>query len=192
MSEGPCEAVVIGVSAGAVDALSMLLPSLPANYSRPVVVVVHLPPDKKSIMVELFRSMCAVLVREAEDKEPLAAGTVYFAPPDYHVLVERDRRLSLSSEEPVHFSRPAIDVTFESAAESFGPALVGVILTGASSDGALGLKAVVAAGGRAIVQDPATAVMSAMPRAALDACPGAAVLSLAAIAVHLHELGGPR
>jgi two-component system chemotaxis response regulator CheB len=173
-----------------VDALSAILPALPPEYPLPVMVVVHLPPDKKSAMAELFNHRCRVAVREAEDKEPLAPGTVYFAPPDYHLLVEPDGRLSLSGEEPVHYSRPAIDVLFETAADAFGPGLVGVVLTGASSDGARGLRAVAAAGGTALVQDPQSAHVPAMPRAALAACPGAAVLDLEGIAAHLRALGG--
>jgi two-component system chemotaxis response regulator CheB len=156
----------------------------------PVAVVVHLPPDKRSVMAELFKGRCRVDVREAEDKEPLAPGTVYFAPPDYHLLVEPDRRLSLSSEEPVHFSRPAVDVLFESAAEAFGPGLVGVVLTGASADGAQGLRAVRAAGGAAVVQNPDGAFAAAMPRAALAACPEAAVMTLDEVAAYLRDLGG--
>ena len=183
------EAVVIGASAGAVDALSALLPTLPADYPLSVMVVVHVPPDKKSVMAELFRNKCRMTVREAEDKEPLAPGTVYFAPPDYHLLVEPDRRLSLSSEEPVHYSRPAIDVLFESAADAFGPSLVGVVLTGASSDGAGGLRAVCAAGGGALVQHPDEAAVATMPRAALAACPKASVMYLEQIAARLRDLG---
>lgn len=182
-------AVVIGASAGAVDALSAILPALPPGYPLPVLVVVHVPPDKKSLMADLFRYKCRVDVREADDKEPLTPGTVYFAPPDYHLLVEPDRRLSLSSEEPVHFSRPSIDVLFESAADAFGAALVGVVLTGASADGASGLRAVRAAGGRAVVQNPDEAAVPTMPRAALAACPDAAVLTLEQIAAHLCDLG---
>jgi len=124
-------------------------------------------------------------VREAEDKEPLEAGTVYFAPPDYHLLVELDRRLSLSSEEPVLYSRPSIDVLFESAADAYGSGLVGVVLTGANSDGARGLRAVRDAGGVALVQRPDQAQVAAMPQAALDACPGAVPLSLDEIASFL-------
>jgi two-component system chemotaxis response regulator CheB len=188
----PNAAVVIGASAGAVDALSVVLPALPPGYPLPVAVVVHVPPDKKSAMAELFRKKCRVDVREAEDKEPLAPGTVYFAPPDYHLLVEPDRRLSLSSEEPVHYSRPAIDVLFESAADALGPAAVGVLLTGASADGAKGLRAISDAGGVALVQDPDEAAVPAMPRAGLAACPAARVLTLGQIAAHLCRLAEVR
>jgi two-component system chemotaxis response regulator CheB len=177
--------VVIGASAGALDALTAILPALPADFGLPIVVVVHIPPDKPSVLSELFTAKCAVRVREAEDKEPLAKGTVYFAPPDYHLLVESDRTLSLSTEAPVLFSRPSIDVLFESAADALGPAVIGLVLTGANEDGASGLKAVVDAGGTAIVQDPETAFASAMPEAALAACPDATVVLLEEIAKYL-------
>lgn len=182
------EAVVIGASAGAVEALTAILPGLPAAFPVPVFVVVHIPPDRNSVMAELFRAKCKVAVREAEDKEPAAPGTVYFAPPDYHLLVEPDRRLSLSSEEPVQYCRPAADVLFESAADAYGPGLVAVVLTGANNDGAGGLNAVHAAGGTVVVQRPDTAYASAMPRAGLAACPDARVLDLAEIATFLREV----
>jgi two-component system chemotaxis response regulator CheB len=184
------ELVVVGASAGAVEALSALLPALPEGYRLPVVVVVHIPPDKTSVMAELFRGKCRVNVCEAGDKEPLVAGAVYFAPPDYHLLVEPNRRLSLSSEEPVHFSRPSIDVLFESAADAVGAGVVGVVLTGANADGARGLKAICDAGGLALAQRPEEAHVATMPKAALAACPAAEPLGLAEIAARLVELGG--
>ncbi|OWK46403.1 Chemotaxis response regulator protein-glutamate methylesterase CheB [Fimbriiglobus ruber] len=183
--------MVVGASAGALEALSVLLPALPTDYPLPVLVVVHLPPDKKSVMAELLQQKCRVGVREAEDKEPIRAGIVYFAPPDYHLLVEPDRRLSLSSEEPVLYSRPSIDVLFETAADAYGPGLIGVVLTGANSDGSRGLRAVLSAGGTGLVQWPDLAYASAMPQAALDACPGARVLSLPEIATYLLECVTP-
>ena len=157
MSGLASQAVVIGASAGALEALSKLLPGLAADYRLPILIVVHLPPDRTSLFVELLRAGCAIQVREAGDKEPIESGVVYFAPPDYHLLVEQDRRLSLSSEEAVLFSRPSIDVLFESAADAYGEGLIGVVLTGANSDGADGLKAVIEAGGLAIVQNPKSA-----------------------------------
>jgi two-component system chemotaxis response regulator CheB len=186
------EAIVIGASAGALETLSLLLPALPRGYPWPLISVVHLPPDKNSVLAELLRAKCHVDVREAEDKEPICGGTVYFAPPDYHLLVEADRRLSLSSEEAVQYSRPSIDVLFESAADAYGAGLVGVILTGANSDGARGLKAVVDAGGAAIVQRPDQARASAMPQAALDACPDALVMSVDEIVAYLLEIIPPK
>ena len=182
------EVVVIGASAGALDALSAILPMLPGNFPLSVVVVVHVPPDRPSALAELFAAKCSLTVKEVEDKEHLVSGTVYFAPPDYHVLIEADRRLSLSSEEPVLFSRPSIDVLFETAADAIGPALIGIVLSGANGDGANGLRAVIDAGGTGLVQNPATAFSSAMPEAAIQACPSAQVLSLAAIAEYLKKV----
>ena len=182
------EAVVIGASAGAVEALSAILPTLPHDYPLPLLVVVHLPPDTRSILANLFRSKCRLEVREAEDKEIIRSATTYFAPPDYHLLVEPDRRLSLSSEEPVHFCRPSIDVLFLTAVEAYEAALVGIVLTGANADGAQGLRAIQKAGGTALVQRPDLAYASMMPQAALDACPGARVVSLEEIAIYLQEV----
>jgi two-component system, chemotaxis family, protein-glutamate methylesterase/glutaminase len=184
------EAVVIGASAGALDALSTILPALPAAYALPVMVVVHLPPDKHSILVDLLQTKCAIRIREAGDKEPILAGNVYLAPPDYHLLVETGRTLALSSGEPVLYSRPSIDVLFETAADAYGAGLIGIVLTGANKDGAKGLKAIGTAGGTAIVQDPLSASASAMPQAAIDAWPDARVLSLEQITVYLRETGG--
>jgi len=189
MTGSPETAVVIGASAGAVEALSALLPSLPAQYPLPIIIVVHIPPDKKSALVDLFRIRCAMQVREAEDKEPISAATIYFAPPDYHLLIEMDKTLSLSSDEPVLFSRPYIDVLFESAADAFGAGLAAIVLSGANQDGAKGLRAAVEAGGTAIIQDPDEAFASAMPMAAIAECPSAAILSLTEIAVYLQGLG---
>lgn len=181
-------AVVMGASAGAVEALSAILPTLPADYPLPVIVVIHLPPDKSSVMAKVLQMKCRIDVREVEDKEPIMPATVYIAPPDYHVLVEADGRLSLSSEEPVFFSRPSIDVLFESAADVYGPSLVGVVLTGANNDGAHGLATIVAAGGTALVQQPNTAYATAMPQAARAACPSARVRTLNEIAAYLIEV----
>ena len=187
ISEAAPQAVVIGVSAGGLKALTAILPALPADYPLPIMVVIHLPPDRGSVVAELFDAKCALTVREAEDKEDILPGHVYFAPPDYHLLIEADHRLSLSSEEPVLFSRPSIDVLFESAADVYGDGLIGVILTGANSDGAAGLKAVMAAGGKPVVQRPDLAYASAMPEAALTLCPQAEALTLEQIAEKLRE-----
>ncbi len=188
VKESPVEAIVIGASAGAVEALSEILPKLPEQFSVPLMLVVHLPADKQSVLPQLLDHKCRLKVSEADDKESIRAQHVYVAPPDYHLLVETDRRLSLSSEEPVRYSRPSIDVLFETAAEAYGPGLVGVVLTGANDDGARGLEAIVNAGGKAIVQDPKHASASAMPAAALRRCPQAMVLELGQIADTLIQL----
>lgn len=184
----PLRAVAIGASAGGVQALSAILPALPVDYPLPVLVVVHVPPDRDNALVPLFQSKCRVAVKEAEDKEPALPGVVYFAPSDYHLMVELDGSLALSSDEHVNHSRPSIDVLFETAADAFGPGLAAVVLTGANSDGANGLRAIVDAGGQAVVEDPADAYAKAMPAAAVAACPAADVLPLPAIAPHLLSL----
>jgi two-component system chemotaxis response regulator CheB len=188
MSNAVPQAVVIGASSGALEALSVILPSLPDQFRLPIMVVVHIPPDKTSILAELFDAKCNLRVIEAEDKEPIQAGTVYFAPPGYHLQVETDKTLSLSNDHPVRFSRPSVDVLFESAADAYGGGLVAIVLTGANEDGANGLKTVVASGGTGVVQDPNEAFSSAMPAAALALCPTASVLSLQEIARYLHRI----
>jgi two-component system, chemotaxis family, protein-glutamate methylesterase/glutaminase len=181
-------AVVIGASAGALEALSLILPKLPAEYGLPIIIVVHVPPDKQSVLVDLFQSKCRMDVQEAEDKASIRGGTVYFAPPNYHLLVEKHKSLSLSSDEPVLYSRPSIDVLFESAADAYGPALIGVLLTGANQDGANGMRAISEAGGVTIVQNPDDAFAPDMPLAALAVCPGALVLPLEEIVAYLQKV----
>jgi two-component system, chemotaxis family, protein-glutamate methylesterase/glutaminase len=166
-----CEAVVIGASAGGVEALMTLLPALQAGSRFAVLVVMHVPRGHPSALVEIYTPRCTFTVLEAEDKEPIEPGHLYFAPPDYHLLVDRDADgksiLALSADDLVNYSRPSIDVLFESAADHFGRRLAGIVLTGANSDGAAGLAAIGRAGGVTIVQDPATAFSAPMPAAAL-------------------------
>ena len=168
---GRFDAIVIGTSAGGVEALSLLLPALPPELRASVFVVLHLPRDRPSLLVEIFEHRCTHPIREGEDKEPVEPGTIYFAPPDYHLLVDRGRdqvvRVALSSDDMVHFSRPSIDVLFEAAADLYGSKLLGIVLTGGNEDGAAGLAAVRRRGGVCIVQDPDEAQASYMPEAAL-------------------------
>jgi two-component system chemotaxis response regulator CheB len=166
------QVIAVGASAGAVDALGHILPRLPASLATPVVVVVHVPADRPSGLAQLFASRCQLPVLEAEDKYPLRGG-VYFAPPDYHVLIERTLTLALSNDEEVHFSRPSIDVLFESVADSFQHRGVGILLSGASVDGAVGLQRIHRAGGLTWVQTPATAAVATMPESALALAPHA-------------------
>ena len=183
----PQQAIVMGASAGAVETLTYLLPLLPQDYPLPVLIVIHLPANRKSVMVELLQPRCKLKIKEAEDKEDILGGTVYFAPPDYHMLIESDKKISLSTEEPVLFSRPSIDVLFETASDAYGPGLTGVILSGANNDGANGLKCVIDAGGRALVQRPETAYVGVMPQAALTMCPAALPLGLEEISAYLQK-----
>ena len=183
----PAQAVVIGASAGALEALSMILPSLPRQFALPVMIVVHVPPSKTSVLAELFAEKCNIDVAEAEDKQSIRGGTAYFAPPGYHLLVEMDKTFSLSSDPPVLYSRPSVDVLFESAADAYGAALIAIVLTGANQDGANGMKTVLEAGGRGIIQRPDQAYAAAMPEAAVALCPTARILSLEDIALYLRS-----
>jgi len=160
-------AVAIGASAGGVEALLQLLSGLPAAYPLPVIVVVHLADDRGSLLSEVFGYRLALPVREAGDKDAIQPGTVYFAPSGYHLLVEKDFSLSLSCDPREHFSRPSIDVLMDSAADAWGPALAGILLTGANEDGAAGLACVGRAGGLTVVQDPSDAQSPTMPQAAI-------------------------
>jgi two-component system chemotaxis response regulator CheB len=182
-------AIAIGGSAGSIDALSQLLPALAADSGVAVLVVVHLPRERDSKLAEIFSKRCRVRLVEAEDKQPLEPGHVYFAPPDYHLLVDRGPAVALSSDELVHYSRPAIDPLFESAADVYGRGLMGIVLSGANEDGAAGLAAVARAGGVTLVQSPGEAVASDMPLAAIRAVPASRVLTIAELAA---LLGGVR
>lgn len=171
-------AVVMGGSAGAVDGLLRVLPSLPPTLAVPVLVVVHVPPRAAIGAAAVYGERCRLPVREAIDKEELAAGAVLFAPADYHLLVEDDGRVALSVDPPVHFSRPAIDVLFETASRVFATRLLGVLFSGASEDGAAGMAAIRRAGGLAWVESPLTAAQPLMPAAALRDAPGARALTI--------------
>ncbi len=183
------DALVIGASAGGVGALLKLLPGLPAGFRPAILIVLHLPPQHESRLATLLGPRMKLRVLEARDKEPIEAGTVYVAVPDQHLSVESDRSLSFSGEEPVSFARPSIDVLMASAAHAYGPALAGVLLTGANMDGAQGLAIVKTLGGLTIVQDPAEAEVPTMPQTAIALLPPDFVLPLAGIHALLLKLG---
>ena len=159
-------AVVIGGSAGALEVLRPIVRALPPTLDCPVVIVIHLPAHSIG-MAELLSADTTLPVKQAEDKEPVAPGTIYIAPPGYHLLIETTHAFALSVDPPVHFSRPAIDVLFETACDVYGENLIGVLLSGASDDGASGLQEIHAAGGTTIVQSPLSAEVAIMPAAAL-------------------------
>ncbi|MBI6899894.1 chemotaxis protein CheB [Pseudomonas putida] len=174
-------AVVIGASAGGVTALFSVLGALPADFAIPVLCLLHLPDDRHSQLAEVLQRRLRRPVREALDKARIEPGLIYVAGPGYHLSVERDFRFSLSQEPPVHFSRPAIDFLFESAADAYGPGLLGVLLTGANEDGARGLLRIRQSGGRTVVQDPRDAQVALMPEAALALHDPDHILSLGGI-----------
>jgi two-component system, chemotaxis family, protein-glutamate methylesterase/glutaminase len=182
------DAVVIGGSAGALDVLRVILGALPRDFAAAVLVVVHIPPRGESRLVEALQRHCALPVREATDKIEIQEGVVYVAPPGYHLLVEPDRTISLSIDAPVHFSRPSIDVLFESAAYAYRNRLLGIVLTGANDDGADGAAAIRGLGGLAWVQEPASAAAQAMPRSAIDRAGADAIYEPAAMATELTAL----
>jgi two-component system chemotaxis response regulator CheB len=182
--------VAIGASWGGLDVLRQVFAELPADLPAAIVVAQHRSAESHPTAYrDLLGAVTRLNVREADDKDELENGTVYVAPPDYHLLVE-ERSLALSIDEPVQFSRPSIDVLLASAAESHRERCVGVVLTGANADGAVGLKRVAELGGAAIVQDPETAARPEMPLAALAAVPGARVASIRELAPALVELCG--
>jgi two-component system chemotaxis response regulator CheB len=183
------EIVVIGTSYGGLAALQSLLPALAPAFPASVVVAQHRGKDSDEGLCEFLRRHCALPLSEPNDKERIESGHAYLAPRDYHLLVERGR-FALSTESPVAFARPSIDVLFESAADAYRDLLVGVVLTGANGDGARGLARIKSHGGLAIVQDPQSAASRAMPEAAIAATEVDRVLPLSEIAPYLNELCG--
>ena len=184
----PVEAVVIGASAGGVEALLTIFSELKPGFRLPIIVVLHLPEERRSQLAEVFARRLPLAVREVQDKQPIVPGTLYFAGPGYHVSIEQDHSFSLSQEEPVHYSRPAIDYLFESAADVYQQRLAAILLTGANRDGAQGLSVVQQSGGLTIVQDPDEAQVATMPRAALDLFQPDCILPLRGIGRLLVEL----
>ncbi|MGC4118669.1 MAG: chemotaxis protein CheB [Myxococcales bacterium] len=178
----------MGGSAGAIEPLLAILRALPPRFPIPVAVVIHQARRRASGLAKALQPSCSVPVREAQDKQPLAGGGVWLAPPDYHLLIERGPACALSVDEPVRFSVPSIDVLFESAAASLGPRLAAVLLSGANADGAAGLAAVSAASGLALVQAPASATSPEMPQEGLSRCPGACSLAPEALARRVARL----
>ncbi|WP_145857987.1 chemotaxis protein CheB [Pedobacter suwonensis] len=167
-----CEALIIGGSAGSLDVLLEIFPALRKDIRFPIVLVVHRKASNESLLTDLLKSRTTLAVGEAEEKEFLAQGKVFIAPADYHMLIEEDRSISLDYSEKINYSRPSIDVTFQSAAEVFKEKLVCILLSGSNSDGVEGLKCVNSFGGKAVIQNPDTAIMPYMPQqAALNVVP---------------------
>lgn len=185
------EAIVIGTSAGGLDALGVILPALDPRLPVPILIVQHISASSDSFIVTYFDRLCRLHVKEAEEKELLRPGIVYFAPPDYHVLIEDDRTISLSNEEKVNYSRPSIDILFETASWAYGKHLIGIILTGANWDGAAGSEMIKKSGGLTIVQDPRTAAVSRMPESVLERIKPSCVLKLEEIAPFINQLFFP-
>jgi len=182
------KAIVIGTSYGGLEALKLILPKFEKDFAVPIIVVLHIGDHKNDVFIKHLNEECKLFVKEAESNESILSGYIYFAPPNYHLLVEDDFTFSLSTSEKLNFSRPSIDILFESAAWVYTKSLIGVILTGANSDGANGLKIIKDLGGITVVQNPCSALSPAMPRAALKIARPEIRLKLEDIADKLIEL----
>lgn len=179
------KAIVIGSSAGGFHALKKIIPLLPEDFSLPIMIVQHISATSDNYMVKYLDKLSQLTVKEADEKEEVKSGYVYISPPNYHLLVEEDFTLSLSTDAKKNYSRPSIDILFETACYAFGSELIGIVLTGANSDGSEGLKMIRDSGGLCIVQDPKEAEANSMPFSAIKVAGPQKVLKLKAIANHL-------
>jgi two-component system chemotaxis response regulator CheB len=185
------ELVVVGASLGGLYAVRTLIEGLPADFPLPIVLAQHRRADADSRLPDILAEACPFPVVEPEDKEKLSGGRLYVAPANYHLLVERGT-LWLTVDAPVWFSRPSIDVLFESAAEAFGAATIAVVLTGSNDDGAAGARAIKRAGGTVLVQDPATCESPVCTRATMAATVVDGVLTVPDLSRRLVQLVGGR
>jgi len=172
------EAIVIGISSGGLNAMKIMFSLLPENFKTPVIIVQHISPHSENQWIQFLNDKSNLPLKEADEKEKIEQGIVYIAPPNYHLLIERDKTFSLTVDERVSFARPSIDVLFESAAEAYTSKLIGVVLTGSNSDGTNGIRRIQECGGLTVVQNPQTAESSYMPASAIAAIKPDYVLSL--------------
>jgi len=187
-SRSKYHAVVIGSSAGGLNALKLLFSDLDAKFRLPVIIVQHISPDSENYLIHILNDLKKLRVKEADEKEKPERGSAYVAPPNYHLLLEPDQTFSLTIDERVNYARPSIDVLFETAAEAYQEKLIGIILTGANNDGSKGLKRIREMGGLTIVQDPDTAEVDSMPRAAILTSVVDHIMTLKEIALFLNSL----
>ena len=183
------KAIVIGTSAGGVEALKVVLKDLEPTIEVPIIVVIHIK-ERSDGFSKIYNHLNKMIVKEAEDKEKIKKGVIYFAPSDYHLSIEDDYTFSLSIEEKINYSRPSIDILFESAAEIYTDNLLGIILTGANSDGALGIKKIKKLGGECIIQDPKEAYFDTMPLSVLKYVSTCKLMNLHSINRYIKKLGG--
>lgn len=187
-----CEAFIIGGSAGSLDVLLKVLPELNAHLPFPIIMVLHRKSGKDNMLTDLLAHKTKLLVKELEEKEKMKPATVYITPPNYHLLIEKDKTFSLDASEKVNFSRPSIDVTFESAAEVFQDRLVCLLLSGSNNDGTYGLQKVKENGGITLIQDPASAVVAHMPEHASKNVMIDKVLNIEEMAGYINQLKNER
>ncbi|HTA83808.1 MAG TPA: chemotaxis protein CheB [Bacteroidia bacterium] len=182
------EAIVIGVSSGGMNAMKVIFSILPRSFITPIIIVQHIGANSTNQWIGLLNDTTTLSIKEADEKEKIENGKVYIAPPNYHLLIEKDKTFSLTIGERVSYARPSIDVLFESAAEAYQNKLIGVILTGSNSDGTKGMKRIKECGGLAIIQDPKTAESSYMPASAISAIQPDYILPLKDLSELLVEL----
>jgi len=182
------EAIVIGTSSGGMNALKSILSALPVDFTIPIIIVQHISPRSDNYWIKLLNNKSKLFLKEADEKEKIEHGKVYIAPPNYHLMIERNKTFSLTIDERVNYSRPSIDVLFESAAEAYKNKLIGIILTGSNNDGTKGIKRIKEYGGLIIAQDPETAESSYMPASAIAANQPDYILSLEDISSLLIKL----
>lgn len=186
------KAVVIGTSYGGLEALKIILSKLGHDFPLPIIVVLHIGENNNDVFINYLNSICILQVKEADCNETIKKGFIYFAPPNYHLLIESNSTFSLTAERKHNYSRPSIDILFESAAWAYTKSLIGVVLTGANSDGAIGLKLIKEFGGMTIVQNPDTALSTEMPLSAIRIASPEIVLQLEDIAGVLTVLSHTR
>lgn len=184
------KAIVIGASAGGMQTIGDILSELPLTFPVPIIIVQHLSPNSKGYMAKYLNKITELKVKEADEKEEIVAGAIYVSPANYHLLVENDETLSLTVEPKVNYSRPAIDLLFETASDVYQEKLIGIVLTGANKDGSLGLQKIKERGGLAIVEDPDTAIVNTMPKAAIEATAIDYILKADEVAQKIIELVG--
>ncbi len=172
------EAIVIGLSSGGMNAMKILFSLLPAGFSLPIVIVQHIGPRSDNLWIKFLNEKSNLYIKEADEKEKIEPGIVYVAPPNYHLLIERDKTFSLTIDERVNFARPSIDVLFESAADAYKNKLIGVVLTGSNNDGTKGVKRIKEYGGLVIIQNPEMAESAYMPASAIAVIKPDYILSL--------------
>ena len=163
------EAIVMGVSSGGMSAMKVMFSLLPKSFRTPIIIVQHIGPRSDNLWIKFLNDTTNLCIKEADEKEKIEQGNVYIAPPNYHLLVEKNKTFSLTISERVNFARPSIDVLFESAAEAYKAKLIGIVLTGSNNDGTNGIKRIQEYGGLTIVQDPETAESPYMPASAIAA-----------------------
>jgi len=172
------DAIVIGVSSGGMNAMNVMFPLLPKEFKIPIIIVQHINARSDSQWIKLLNSKCKLCIKEVDEKELIEQGIIYIAPPNYHLLIEKNKTFSLTVDERINFARPSIDVLFESAAEAYKSKLIGIILTGSNNDGSKGIKRIKEYGGLTIIQNPETAESSYMPASAISSITPDYILSL--------------